>query len=550
MANHEVVSNALGGATDTHRGDISNAPTNPNLNGANPTTGATFYEGQKVNVQISTTDLLAGGYTQVQFYVAVDDSLKELPPRFLTTGIAVHPDSKPLTQTVTSDSDYSIDVVIYGRAPDSATWNVDVNNPGDSSVTELFFPANIEYSTLNPVLYIPWLGYQFLPPGNQNPPKLSNSLHIKDYKVYDASGAPVSKQFSALIQPAADGELTDLSGLHFFDANKTEIKPVDTGKTKLWIDSDASGSFEFYVSADTSSNDAVLASLAMNIGTQTVDLPQLVIADPDNIAFDAQTPSPAIDGAGSTYTVNSRPIGVIVPHEAIGSIQEGDTLFLIVNNTLLPNTGQKYNQNTEYLVAGNLPFFHISPSLLKMSDEGAQNTLSYLILREKNKPVKSSEFNFKAQTGDLSGGVNPPYPVDRDYTPLVVKGYAPNSKLGADDVRNGLTAIIDWTGWQKAPPKAGDQFVLLGFIVGYDRNQNQSFPTIQVTSREVTQDDIDNKGYIEVPVPPQPLYGWGDSSDGDHSYVIFQYVVDPKAAKPEYSDISTYYLFTLPPGGI
>lgn len=549
MANHEVVSNALGGAADKHRGDISNAPSNPNLDGANPPTGATFYEGQKINVQISTTDLLAGGYTQVQFYVAVDDALQELPPRFLTTGIAVHPDSKSLAQTVTSDSDYSIDVVIYGRAPASATWNVDVNNPGDAGLKELSFPANIEYLTLNPVLYIPWLGYQFLPPGDNNPPTLSNSLHIKGYKVYDSSNAAVSKQFSALIQPAADGELTDLSSLHFFDANKTEIKPVDTGKTKLWIDSDATGSFEFYVSANTSSSAAILASLAMNIGTQTVDLPQLIIADYADIPFDAQTPSPAIDGAGSTYTVNSLPIGVIVPHTAKGDIQEGDTLFLIVNGSLLPNTGQKYNKNTEYLVAGDLPFFHISPSLLKMSDQGVQNTLSYLILREKNKPVKSSELNFKAQTGNLSGGINPPYP-DDGYTPLVIEGYAANSKLGADDVRNGLTAKIDWTGWQKAPPKVGDQFVLLGFIVGYDRNQNQSFPTIQITSREVTQDDIDNKGYIEVPIPPQPLYGWGDSSDGDHSYVIFQYVVDPKAATPQYSKTSRYYLFTLPPGGI
>src|ERR1700738_696721 len=89
-------------------------PGGPGLNSFDPPDGYPAYEGEKLKLTIETTDLAGAGYTDIQFYLAVDDELNpQLPNPDGVSGTACHPDSEGvLHQPVTADQAYSIDAVV------------------------------------------------------------------------------------------------------------------------------------------------------------------------------------------------------------------------------------------------------------------------------------------------------------------------------------------------------------------------------------------------------------------------------------------------------
>lgn len=538
MANQAGVSNLIGGV---------------GLDGATPPNNTALYEGQKVPVTVETTGLQTAGYTEVQFYVAVDDELHPLLPNpDGVSGIAVHPDSSnQLSQSVTTDSDYQIETVIMGRAGDDATWNVSVTGGGQLA---LKFTPNIHYQTKMAKIDRLW-GYQFLPAGQETSPNLSNSLHIQNYQVKDGNVVISGRKFSAYITLKSGSALKDLTKFNFFGKDKLPLPAsvFTADKKSVWIDTDDNGALDFYITANTLADSWTLATLTMSVGTYQVDLPTLVIVNLSDIPHDAQVSGPQIEGAGSTYQVDSsHPIGVIVPSQAVtnGDIQYGDTLFLIVNGTLLPETGQVYNETNKDVITGNQPFFHISPNQLNYSLSGGANTMSYLIVRGANTPVKSSIFGFTAYGDQGNQGYNPPYPNGPTEYPnlLEVENFKPGDTINADEAAAGLTAKIDWSSWQ-SPPNPSDKFMIYGYIVGYDRYQDLKVPILQVETAAVTQDEIDNKGYIETPLQSPILLGWGRGPDGEKSTVVFQYYVESTQSYSKWAK-TPYILATLPAGGV
>lgn len=546
MASDTVVSNTIGGV---------------GLDGARPPNNTILYEGQKVPITIETSGLQGGGYTQVEFYVAVDDELKPLPNPDAVSGIAVHPDSSPLVpQPVTTDSDYDIQTVIMGKSGDDATWNVKISGPQQS---DLNFKPNIHYQTKSANIDTFW-SHQLLPAGDETTPNLTNSFHVQSYQVKDGD-MPLARKFSALIRLKAGSAQKDLTDLYFFDKNKTPLQ-LTTDKKSIWIDSDDTGVLDFYITSHlipTTLNQHpwALVKLYISVGTAEVDLPELIFLNLGDAPPDAQTSAPQVDGVqGGTYEVNlNQPIGVIVPSQAAtsGNIQFGDTLFLIVNNILLPGSGTErvFDTNDQNVVKANQPFFYISPSQLKYSSDqkGEKNTMSYLILRNATQPVTSSILTFNAIGSGTPQYPNPSYPPGPIEYPntLEIEGFDPGDTISVDDAKNGLTAKIDWTSWQAegvAPPNPGDKFTILGFITGYDRFHVRKLPILQVQTAGVTQDQIDNIGYIETPIPPGDLLGWGRGEENEKSTIVFQYLVESTNSYSPATD--PYILATLPAGGV
>lgn len=486
--------------------------------------------------------------------MAVDDELQPLPNPDGVSGIAVHPDSSPLQpQSVTASSDYGIQTVIMGKAGEDATWNVSITGP---NVDELRFKPNIHYQTKSANIDTFW-SHQLLPAGDEATPNLTNSLHIQSYQVKDGN-MPLAQKFSALIRLKGGGAQKDLTNLYFFDKNKSPLQPTPDKKS-IWIDSDNNGVLDFYITSRLSSNDWALVKLYISVGTAEVDLPELIILNLVDVTYDAQTSGPQIDGVeGGTYQVNlDQPIGVIVPSQAAssGNIQFGDTLFLIVNNVLLSGTGTErvYDQNDQNVVATNQPFFFISPNQLNYSADGVKNTMSYLILRDANKPVASSIFTFNSFGSGTAQTPNPSFPPGPTQYPntVEIEGFDPGDTISADVAKNGLTARIDWSAWQSsgvAPPNPGDKFTIFGFITGYDRYHVRSLPILRVQTAAITQNEIDNIGYIETPIESAELLGWGRGKENEKSTIVFQYLVESTNSYSPATD--PYILATLPAGGV
>lgn len=553
MANQEVVSSASGSATIMHQGVQSNAPGGPALDRADPPSTTAVYEGQKVPIKIETSDLSGGNYTTVKFIVAVDDELNPLKNDDAVTGTAVHPDSMAkLTQAVVDgQSDYGIDLVIVGKSGENATWNVSITGQGNPPPKEKEFKPNIFYTTQSANIDTLW-GYQFLPPGKQVTPNINNSIHITNYQVKSGK-QPLAYKFSAMIKLQLNSKQADLTCLNFFDKNKTPLTLTADKKT-VWIDSDDAGILDFYITANTLETSWSLVTLTMYVGTAAVDLPSLVIVDIDQVPKDAQTFAPQIDGAGSTYQVDTaRPIGVIVPADMAlkGNIQFGDTLFLVVNDVLLPESGRQYTTENKDVIANNEPFFTISPSLLNYSSDGGDNSLLYLVVRTVNGAVKSSEYSFTAYGEGGPAEVVPPFPVsDHKYAALQILNFPSGSTFDSDDVTAGLTARIKWAHWQEASwkPLAGDQFTIYCLIAAYDRFHTFTPIILPIQSRVLDDDDINSKGYIDTTIQSPSLVGWYIGDNYEKSTIVFQFL-NPRLG--DYSEpTGQYILATLAAGGV
>jgi hypothetical protein len=553
MEDQQVESNGSTSATIEHGAATSNAPGGNPLGDPTPRVDTIVYEGQKVPISINTNNLAGDSYTDVQFCVAVDDEKHPLqnPDGISPTGTAVHPDSmgKLIQPVVSSQSDYGIDIVIQGKGGEIATWNVYITGSGATPPTPLKYKPDVQYVTKDVSLNPLW-AYEFLLPGNNTQATNDDGLHISAYQVMDEMGAAVQKPFSARIFLSPGSEQADLTCLHFFDASKTEIRPT-ADKQSVWIDSDAQGVLDFYVTANTPLTSWNLVMLTMDVGTEGIVLPGLIIVDLAQVPKDAQVDPPAIDGASGQVNIDPSgpPMGVIVPSTTIsnGQIHVDDTLFLGVNGVVLPETGKKVVPNDQNVILSNQPFFQIAPSLLNYSSTGGDNKMLILIVRPENGAVKSTEYTFAAFGDENDSGTVSPFPVgDQKFPPLSIVGFGPSHVINSQDIKNGLTAKISWASWlPQYKPNLNDTFTIYGLIAGYDRYSIFRPVIFHVTSLPVTQDDL-NSDSMETPIDSPSLRGWSVGPNGEKSTIILQF-----KAGNEYSKATPQYtIYTLRAGGV
>lgn len=527
----------------------------PALN-ATPQDGTTsLYQGQKVALTVPTTGLSSAGYSSIAFQLYRKDDLKVLDSS--KAGLVVHPDSAAdVTQTVQTDSDtFVLNAVVLGQVSQNdfgyCRWNVDVTGANPDLAlggTHLSPSTDYGYGTL--AVYANELYGVKQIEGNTITFDASKAIKIDNYQISDAGtkSAIETVKFSAFVE-AKTGDLTYFD---FWDSNETKLNKIQVdGKDKyVWIDSDDTGKFSFYITSNLSDG-AYSDTLIMQTGNEARNIAQVVVTNPQGITPSANLAAPQPDQiAGSILTVPSSDSIVMVsipPTFSQDAIQPGDMLIPCLGD------GPPYTLllNAFYVADGNASdgfpdCFAIPVSALNISESGEENQLQYFVVSGAQASM-SSNLSFTAK-GAPSNGPQP-YPPQPRYLAPVMVGNEQCLDINFDMVEKGVTMKISWdsAGWA---PIAGDQLTLYLFFNGWNGGVAVNQPQVIKLDPIGTQ-DLTNK-YATCVVDYKYLAGFAEGPQGQQSTVFLQYQVpDDGTNRPGYSIATrTMNIDTVPPGGV
>lgn len=522
----------------------------PSVNGATPVDGdKTLYQGQKIALSVSTSNLKSNNYDSIKFEIAWSDDFSSLDK--LKAGLIVHPDSVAnTTQSITTADTYDLDVVVFGQWSTTnfgfCRWNVDVTGPGlpDLSLNGNHLGAeSTDYGYGTSTISAGNLYAIKLIPGNTTTFNEAASIKVSGYQINDASGnAITTAQFSACVV-AKNGNLDNFD---FWDKNHAKLNKIRVGghDTYVWIDSDTNGSFTFYVSSNLASG-MYSDTLTMLIGNEDPVIAQVIVGTPEKGHGSSLLRAPVPDDAeGDTLLLKSTDYFVVasVPRPPVpNAIQSGDVLIPIVNNKLQLNSFFIANGNG--IPNGFPDCFSIPVAAFTV---GADNVLKYMTVRQ-NQVGFSSEATYQV-TGTGNSGNIPPYPQMPLYEAPIIVGNEACLAIDFDMVENGLTVKIQWLGGGWAPV-SGDVLKLIIVFNGWNAGgavhaaQTVPFPPIDST-------DLTN-GYAQFVVGYQYFAGWVPNGR-DQSTVFLQYQVPNDGTNaPGYSTATkTMNIDTVPPGGV
>ncbi|GAB1584758.1 hypothetical protein PPNSA23_47010 [Phyllobacterium phragmitis] len=502
-----------------------------------------------MTLDVQTSGLQSAGYTDIVFQLFADDDFSHADSS--KPGLVVLP-GQTVNQTVSAATDYKVDAVVWGsQSPDIAgtRWNVSVTGPHlptlDLKGSKIQNSTDYGYAT-SAITAGPMFGVVQIP-NNVQTFDAGKALKINAYQINDTSGQPITTvPFSAFI--TADSE--DLTNFDFWDANHNKLTKISSELVGdlTWIDSDATGKFTFYITCNASS--AYSDTLTLNVGNQSPQIALIVAADPATLGISSILPAPKPSNVlGSDLNLSDQDTSVFIdiPKAVFPNVfQANDILILVVNGKVQPNTATA-------VVAGytTLPFknfFNVSASDLNVSPDGASNTLQYINVRDGETSL-SSEFPFIA-IGNSQSGPSPQPPTRKYLMPEIVgnPGYL---EIEYEDVVNGLTVKIDWSGANWAP-NLNDVLKLTIQFNGWnwDGTTNTSAPVISFDP--VASGDLQNK-YIQKTIEYRYFAGLiEDPSTGAKSKLFMQYYVPASGNNQAGWSQSTPLIDidTVPPGGL
>ncbi|YBV94574.1 hypothetical protein M1D80_00820 (plasmid) [Phyllobacteriaceae bacterium JZ32] len=525
-------------------------PSGGSVSGATPADASSLYMGQKVTLDVQTSGLQSAGYTDVKFQVLANDDFTVIDDS--RPGFVVLP-GQTVDQPVTASTDYKLDAVVYGSQSSDFTgthWNVSVTGP--SPLPELKLNGSKiddtgDYSyTTKDIQAGPMFGVVQIP-DNVQTFDASKALKVNAYQINDASGQPITNlPFSGYVT-ANTGDLTYFD---IWDASHNKLTKVHSeGLGDLvWVDSDATGKFTFYVTCNASK--AYSDTLALNVGGLGPQIALIVAADTATLGISSILPAPKpsnVLGSDLNLSDQDTSIFIDIPKAVFPNVfQAGDNLILVVNGRVQPNTATTVEANYTTLPFEN--FFNVSVSDLNVSPNGASNTLQYINVRGRAATL-SSEFPFTA-IGSGQSGPSPQPPTKKYLMPEIVgnPGYL---EIEYEDVVNGLTVKIDWSGANWAP-NLNDVLKLTIQFNGWnwDGTTNTGAPVIQFDP--VASGDLANK-YIQKTIEYRYFAGLiEDPGTGKKSQLYMQYYVPASGNNQAGWSWPTHWIDidTVPPGGL
>lgn len=535
--------------------DISSKLATPSVVGATPADGAkSLYQGQKVALTVDTTSLKENNYTTISFLLHRNDDFTILDQ--LKAGLMVHPDNSNNQVPITDSDTYAFNAVVFGKASQSdfafCRWNVEVDGGSQGALTlnGKYLPPSSDYGyETNAVSAGALYGLKQIP-GNTTTFDASKAVVVNGYQIFDKNNAAIKTEtFSACIT-SKNG--LDLTNFDFWDATHKKLSKVSVdGKEKyVWVDSDGTGQFTFYVTSPLPTG-IYSDTLVMMIGNESPEIAQVIVGDLGSVDADSNLPAPQPDGmTGSELRVPPSmsivPISIPQPLFPGGDgIQAGDMLVLRVNGVALLNSFVLADHG---ISNGGYPdCFLVPASALSISGDGASNVLDYIVLRDSSSSALSSEFPFVAY-GDSSSGIQPFPPTKKYQMPVFTDGLD-YTDIDFTRVEKGLGVKISWENANWAPA-SGDVLTLSIGFAGWNEdvadNQIASVPFPAISSQDLT-----NK-YATFVVDYKYFAGFVKGPAGQPSKVFMQYQVpDDGVNQAGYSfPTPTMHIDTVPPGGL
>lgn len=533
-------------------------PLSPTTVTATPPDGTlTLYQGQKISLSVPTTGLSTAGYTSIAFQLRSNDDFSSLDRS--KAGLVVHPDSAAdVTQTIHSDSDtFLLNAIVLGSVSQSnlgfCRWNVDVSGSGsDLTLDGSHLSPSTDYGYGTNAIYANELYGVKQIEGNTTTFDASKAIKIENYQICDNSrdrNAITNVKFSAYV----NGKTGDLTNFDFWDANETKLSKIQVNGTDtyVWIDSDDTGKFTFYITSNLSKG-AYSDTLVMQIGNEVRNIAQVIVTTPGGVTNSSNLAGPQPDQvAGTTLTLARSDTIVMVsipPGNDPDAIQEGDILIPCLGfdppYKLLLNAFYVADHDAS---TGFPDCFAIPSSALDISKSGEQNQLQYFVIRGAEASL-SSEFSFTAM-GAVSGNGPQPYPPQPRYLAPIMVGNEECTNITFDMIENGATIKISWdgAGWT---PVVGDQLTLYLFFDGWNGGIAVDQPQV-IKFKAIVAADLTNNYATQV-VDYKYFAGFSEGPQGQKSTVFLQYQVpDDGANKPGYSIATrTMYIDTVPPGGV